>query len=167
MEEHPYRLDVRLSQEERDTLKDRCSHFGMTQADYLRMLINMPTEAFEESSAALADAVVVDRFAVAQLARQIRHWGYLYNQAVHALNTLAFYAKRGEADVGDLTYVFDETNGRLDEIKESTIIIARRLDSMIGAHYGIVFSETVRNASELLAVNHDNRDAESRENTAW
>lgn len=161
MIEHPCRLDVRLSQAERDRLKEQCDHFGMSQTDYMRMLINMPAALLEDSAAEPADVVVVDRFSTFQLARQVRHWGYLYNQAVHSLNSLAYYDKQDEVDIDDLVYVLRETNRKLDQINEAMRIVSRRLDSMVGAHYGIAFSETTRQSNNYTSVLNEKKPSQS------
>lgn len=161
MIEHPYRLDVRLSREERDRLKEQCDNFGMSQTDYMRMLINMPTALLENSAEEPADVAVVDRFSTFQLARQIRHWGYLYNQAVHSLNSLAYYDKQGEVDNDDLVYVLLETNHKLDQINEAMRIVSRRLDSMVGAHYGIAFSETKRQSNSYTSVFNEKKPSQT------
>ena len=45
-----------------------------------------------------ARLVVVDRTTAAKLSREMTRWGHHYNQAVHALNAIAYYLRANEMD---------------------------------------------------------------------
>ena len=43
-------------------------------------------------------AVVVDRTTAARLSREMTRWGHHYNQAVHALNAIAYYLRANDME---------------------------------------------------------------------
>ena len=132
-----YRLDIRISPQDRAILRRQSRKFGMSQADYLRMMINLPTEAIERGRQ--ADVLVVDRWGVIPLARQVRHLGYLYNQAVHALNQLAKYARQNELDEHDVTEVGERVFNQLQLVGRKTYEIEDRLAELVNPAFGIEF----------------------------
>ena len=101
MTDHLCRLDIRISPQDKALLRRRCDEFGMTQTDYMRMLINLPLRMVDEGMEKESDLFVIDRWGAGRIAGQIRRLGYQYNQGVHALNAIAYYLKRDEADSMD------------------------------------------------------------------
>ena len=59
----------------------------------MRILIKLPAECTDIDG--IQTAVIIDRSSVPKLEREMRRWGHHYNQAVHALNRIAYYAERG------------------------------------------------------------------------
>jgi len=64
---------------------------GLTVSQLVRVLIQLPADYVDECT---RTAVVLDRTAAGGLEREMRRWGNHYNQAVHALNRIAYYAER-------------------------------------------------------------------------
>ena len=62
MTEQLCRLDIRISLEDKTLLKRRCDEFGMTQTDYMRMLINLPLRMVDEGMEEESDLFVIDRW---------------------------------------------------------------------------------------------------------
>lgn len=130
------RLDIRISLEDKNLLKRRCDEFGMTQTDYMRMLINLPLRMVDEGMEEESDLFVIDRWGAGRIAGQIRRLGYLYNQGVHALNAIAYYLKRDEADSRDALDALEHATKKLDAVDEGVRAICAQLDSLVGKRFG-------------------------------
>ena len=59
MTEQLCRLDIRISPQDKTLLKRRCEEFGMTQTDYMRMLINLPLRLVDEGMEEESDLFVI------------------------------------------------------------------------------------------------------------
>ncbi len=82
------RLTFRMAQEDYEKLERRCEDAGLTKSEYLR---------YEENPEA-EHAILVDRKAMNAMSRELTKWGYHYNQAVHAMNSINYYVARGTID---------------------------------------------------------------------
>ena len=87
------RLDVRISESERQHLKRAARYFNTTQSEMLRALINLPIAKIDTALAANSGeelyVLVFDTKTLKELVSQIRYYGYHYDQGIHALNTIA------------------------------------------------------------------------------
>ncbi|MGI6217901.1 MAG: hypothetical protein ACOYIK_09870 [Coriobacteriales bacterium] len=90
----------------------------MSKSALLRVLAQLPAEAVPEGSQNSYTVVVIDRDSATRIAREMRRWGYHYNQAVHALNRLAYYMQRGEVDYGDATDALADVDKKVHEMNE-------------------------------------------------
>ena len=98
MERHPKQLHVRMSEEEIASAKRLARELGMTVSDLLRVLLQLPAEAVRGGGS----LVVVDRTTAARLSRETTRWGHHYNQAVHALNAIAYYLRSNDMDAPEV-----------------------------------------------------------------
>ena len=98
MERHPKQLHVRMSEAEIASAKRLARELGMTVSDLLRVLLQLPTEAVRGGG----PLVVVDRTTAARLSREMTRWGHHYNQAVHALNAIAYYLRSNDMDAPEV-----------------------------------------------------------------
>lgn len=90
-------LSFRLAEDDYQRLAERCRKAELTQSKYLRYLIRTPlvvTEDLKED----VPCVVMDRVALRRISRELTKWGYHYNQAVHAMNSINYYVSHGKAD---------------------------------------------------------------------
>lgn len=90
-------LSFRLAEDDYQRLAERCRKAELTQSKYLRYLIRTPlvvTEDLKED----VPCVVMDRVALRKISRELTKWGYHYNQAVHAMNSINYYCAHGKAD---------------------------------------------------------------------
>ncbi len=90
-------LSFRLAEDDYQRLAERCRKAELTQSKYLRYLIRTPlvvTEDLKED----VHCVVMDRVALRRISRELTKWGYHYNQAVHAMNSINYYCTHGKAD---------------------------------------------------------------------
>ena len=90
-------LSFRLAEDDYQRLAERCRKAELTQSKYLRYLIRTPlvvTEDLKED----VPCVIMDKLALRKIARELTRWGYHYNQAVHAMNSINYYVAHGKAD---------------------------------------------------------------------
>ena len=109
MERYPKQIHVRMSEGEVARAKALASKLDMTLSDLIRCLLQLPDESIEGG----ARLVVVDRATAVKLSREMRRWGHHYNQAVHALNAIAYYLRANDMDSSDVIEELDRTSGRL------------------------------------------------------
>lgn len=98
MERHPKQLHVRMSEAEIASAKRLARELGMTVSGLLRVLLQLPAEAVRGGGS----LVVVDRTTAARLSREMTRWGHHYNQAVHALNAIAYYLRSNDMDAPEV-----------------------------------------------------------------
>lgn len=109
MERHPKQIHVRMSEDEAARAKALAKSLGMTLSDLIRALLQLPVSSIEEGGS----LVVIDRATAVKLAREMRRWGHHYNQAVHALNAIAYYLRANDMDTSDVLEELDRTSGKL------------------------------------------------------
>lgn len=112
MKKHSTQLHLRVSPDELDRAKALARALNLTVSDLVRVLVQLPAPAL--APGAHTTMVVVDTATAAHLAREMRRWGYHYNQSVHALNAIAYYLRLHEADATDVLEVLDDVAGRID-----------------------------------------------------
>lgn len=89
-------LSFRLAEDDYQKLVERCRVSELSQSKYLRYLIRIPMLA-EAAKGEIPDGVVIDRKTMRQMSRELTRWGYHYNQAVHAMNSINYYVAHGKA----------------------------------------------------------------------
>ena len=97
MERRPKQIHVRMSEEEIDRAKGLAASLGLTLSDLIRLLVQLSAEKAEG-----ATLIVIDRVTAVKLSREMRRWGHHYNQAVHALNAIAYYLRVNDMDSPDV-----------------------------------------------------------------
>lgn len=88
-------LSFRLAEDDYQTLAKRCREAELTQSKYLRYLIRTPL-VLDESHGEDVRCVILDKTALRKISRELTRWGYHYNQAVHALNSINYYMVNGK-----------------------------------------------------------------------
>ena len=83
-----------------------------------------------------SDLFVIDRWGAVRLASQIRRLGYHYNQGVHALNAIAYYLKRDEADRMDARDALELTTEKLEVVDKGLRTICDQLNLLVGKRFG-------------------------------
>lgn len=102
-----------MSEGEIARAKALASSLGMTLSDLVRALLQLPAEAASGG----ARLVVVDRTTAAKLAREMRRWGHHYNQAVHALNAIAYYLRANDMDAADVLEELERARLKLEAMQ--------------------------------------------------
>ncbi len=111
---YSYMLTCRLSDSDRDLLRTQADKLDVKPSEYVRYLIHLPVEAPGVASG--AHCVVLDTNALSSMSRELTKWGYHYNQAVHAMNTIALFINRGRLDVNYFMASLDDINEKLGEV---------------------------------------------------
>ena len=109
MERHPKQIHVRMSEDEVARARALARSLDMTLSDLIRALLQLPASSVGEGG----NLVVVDRVTALKLSREMRRWGHHYNQAVHALNAIAYYLRANDMDTSDVLEERDRTSGKL------------------------------------------------------
>lgn len=103
-------------------LRENAERLNTTPAALVRALISLPVELQEEARGSddAESVVVFDRAAIANLSKQIRMWGYHYDQAVRALNTIA---SRMFMRPEDAAHYMKKATSLLEGIEESRRVL--------------------------------------------
>ena len=135
MERHPKPTHVRMSEGAIARAKTMASKLDMTLSDLIRCLLQMPADAIDGGMA----LVVIDRTTAAKRAREMRRWGHHYNQAVHALNAIAYYLRANDMDSTEVIEELGRASSRLAAmqpgiaaLREEAQAIASRAIAAIG-----------------------------------
>lgn len=90
-------LSFRLAEDDYQMLAARCREAELTQSKYLRYLIRIPIVGDAEHGEDVR-CIVLDKKSLRKMSRELTKWGYHYNQAVRAMNTINYYVAHGKAD---------------------------------------------------------------------
>lgn len=90
-------LSFRLAEDDYKTLVERCRKAELSQSKYLRYLIRIPIVT-EVDHGEDVRCIVLDRKSMAKFSKELTRWGYHYNQAVRAMNTINYFVSNGKAD---------------------------------------------------------------------
>lgn len=129
MERHPKQLHVRMSDREMESAKGLARELGVTVSDLVRILLQLPAGEARGG----ARLVVVDCTTAARLSREMTRWGHHYNQAVHALNAIAYYLRVNEMDAPDVTEELRRAERRLAEMQPGVESLRREVAELSGA----------------------------------
>ncbi len=83
----------RASENERERFREWSEKLGMTQSDLFHALIQL--DNIEESKDPVR-CVVLDNKTTKNLAGELKRWGYHFNQANHALNSIVYLLRLEE-----------------------------------------------------------------------
>lgn len=128
MEHHPKQIHVRMSEDEIERAKRLAADTGMTLSDLIRVLLQIPAPSVGESGR----LIVIDRTTAAKLTREMRRWGHHYNQAVHALNAIAYYLRANDMDVPDVLEELDRASDKLAAMQPGIEALRRSVEDVAG-----------------------------------
>lgn len=126
MARHPRQIHVRMSEGEVNRAKAFARSLGMTLSDLIRTLLQLPASSIEEGDG----LVVIDRTTAVKLAREMRRWGHHYNQAVHALNAIAYYLRANDMDASDVLEELDRASGKLAAMQPGIEALRREAEAI-------------------------------------
>ena len=106
-------MHLRMSERELAAVKALAGELDMTVSDLVRVLLQLPADSVGTG----ARLVVVDRTTAAKLSREMTRWGHHYNQAVHALNAIAYYLRANEMDAPDVLEELARAERKLEEMR--------------------------------------------------
>ena len=70
--------------------------------------------------------VVLDRTTAGGLECEMRRWGNHYNQAMHALNRIAYYAERGSLRIDEAQRLLKVAVGNLEDLNVAVVQLLER-----------------------------------------
>lgn len=126
MEWHPKQIHVRMSEGEVKRAKALARSLDMTLSDLIRTLLQLPASSIEEGGGLVA----IDRTTAVKLAREMRRWGHHYNQAVHALNAIAYYLRANDMDTSDVLEELDRTSAKLTAMQPGIEALRREAEAI-------------------------------------
>lgn len=127
MEKHAKQLHVRMSQGELDRARRLAGMFDMTLSDLIRVLTQLPVAALSNAPNSL---IVIDCETAAGLRREMRRWGYHYNQAVHALNAIAYYLRLNEMDECEVLEELNKVSCKVESMNNGVSLLREEVDEL-------------------------------------
>ena len=123
-------MDVRISADGLAQAKALASSLDLSLSGLVRLLLQCarPGSLNEPES-----HIVVDRDTAVRLRREMRRWGHHYNQAVHALNAIAYYLRLNEMDACEVKEELEKANRKLESMNSGVIALQTEVDE-ISAH---------------------------------
>lgn len=115
MERYTRRIYVRASDSDYARAKALANDTRLSISDLVRLLLQLPSD-----DVAGHRAIVLDLATANRLYRELNHWGYQRNQAVHALNRIAYYLKRNDMDSDDVIDALSQAKASLDAVNRAT-----------------------------------------------
>ena len=128
MERCPKQMHVRMSEKELGRTKKLAAALGVTVSDLIRILMQLPAESIEGG----ARLVVIDRTTAVKLSREMRRWGHHYNQAVHALNAIAYYLRANDMDSSDVIEELDRASEKLAAMQPGVEALRADAEAILG-----------------------------------
>jgi antitoxin component of RelBE/YafQ-DinJ toxin-antitoxin module len=119
MERHEKVIHLRASEQEHARAKELAEELDITISDLVRILLQLPVEDIAAKRAVVLDFVTANR-----LYRELNHWGYQRNQAVHAFNRIAYYLERNSMDADDVIDALSRAKAALDAVNRATAPLA-------------------------------------------
>ena len=130
MEKYPRQLHVRVPEGVMSNAKSAAARLDMSLSDYTRMLLGLRLPANETDPG----IIVVDRVTAMRIDRELNRWGHHYNQAVHALNIIAYYLRLNEMDTFDVLEQLDVANSKLQAVNDGAAALRRETRFLAGRH---------------------------------
>lgn len=121
-------MHLRMSERELAAARALAGELDMTVSDLVRVLLQLPADSVGTG----ARLVVVDRTTAAKLSREMTRWGHHYNQAVHALNVIAYYLRANDMDAPDVLEELARAERKLDEMRPAVDSLRREVAELSG-----------------------------------
>lgn len=113
MDKYPRRIFVRMTDDGLAHARVVADAMNLTLSQLVRLLLDGATVEGVVPSA----LVVVDCTTAAKLSREMRRWGHHYNQAVHALNSIAYYLRANDMDTPDVLEELGRASAKLEAMQ--------------------------------------------------
>lgn len=120
MENYPRRMFVRMSDDGLSRAQTLAASLDMTLSELVRLLLQF---ARPETGTTPDSLIVIDRATAVKLRQEMRRWGYHYNQAVHALNAIAYYLRLDETDAGEALEELGKVSRKLEEMNSGVALL--------------------------------------------
>ena len=134
MERYPERLYVRLAREDKERAQEVAEAMGLSLSDLVRRMVRLAAAdpGLAARAASEGGPIVLDTATCLRIARELRRWGYHYNQGVHALNSVAFHLRHGSRDYGDMAEALRDARAELSAVNGAAGGLCREMASLTG-----------------------------------
>ena len=134
MERYPERLYVRLAREDKERAQEVAEAMGLSLSDLVRLMVRLAAAdpGLAARAASEGGPLVLDTATCLRIARELRRWGYHYNQGVHALNSVAFHLRHGSRDYGDMAEALRDARAELSAVNGAAGGLCREMASLTG-----------------------------------
>lgn len=134
MERYPERLYVRLAREDKERAQEVAEAMGLSLSDLVRLMVRLAEAdpGLAARAASEGGPIVLDTATCLRIARELRRWGYHYNQGVHALNSVAFHLRHGSRDYGDMAEALRDARAELSAVNGAAGGLCREMASLTG-----------------------------------
>ena len=126
-------LSSRLAEDDYQELAERCRKAELSQSKHLRYLIRIPIVTDQEHGEDL-QCIVLDRKSLRKMSRELTRWGYRYNQAVHAMNSINYYVAHGKASSDILDGKAESIEAALVDVNDNAQRIVYELAQLQSKH---------------------------------
>lgn len=128
MSEYCQHINMRLTPDEKSRAISLAKSKDLSVSQLMRVLIKLPAKCADTDG--IHTAVVIDRSSVPKLEREMRRWGHHYNQAVHALNRIAYYADRGTLKTEEAHRLLRKAEGNLEDLNVAVVKLRDDVESI-------------------------------------
>lgn len=134
MEWYPERLYVRLAREDKERAQEVAGAMGLSLSDLVRLMVRLAAAdpGLAARAASEGGPIVLDTATCLRIERELRRWGYHYNQGVHALNSVAFHLRHGSRDYGDMAEALRDARAELSAVNGAAGGLCREMASLTG-----------------------------------
>lgn len=129
MNEKTHTITCRLDEPDYQKLTAEADAMGVNTSDFIRLIVRLPIEVKAERG--LDRYVIIDQLTLASLWMDARRQGYLLNQAVKALNTVAFKVRHGSEINRTLRDMLIEATVALENLEADHIDIKQGIEELM------------------------------------
>lgn len=115
MNEKTHTITCRLDEPDFQKLTEEADAMGVNTSDFIRLIVRLPIEVKAECG--LDRYVIIDQLTLASLWMDAKRQGYLLNQAVKALNIIAYKVRHGSEINRTLQDMLIEATVALESLK--------------------------------------------------
>ena len=121
-------ISCRLTESDSEALRSHAESLELNQSDYIRHLIRIPVDG---DGLATGEALIsLDTKTFGRISSELVRWGRHYNQAVRAMNTIAFHLRRGKIDEELFSEQIERANDKLDATESGRAAVLKELERL-------------------------------------
>lgn len=121
-------FNCRISESDYERLRINAERLQLSPSDYIRYLIRIPIDL--DGLITESAVITIDTNTFGKIHRELVRQGYHYNQAVHALNSIALFIKRGGSNVKYYSEQFERVNRNLESVQAKQALLAEEIDRL-------------------------------------
>lgn len=129
MGEKTHTITCRFDEPDFQKLQAEAAALGVNTSDFIRLIVRLPIEM--KTAERDERFVVIDPFTLARLWMDTRRQGYLLNQAVKALNTVAFKVRHGSEINRTLRDMLIEATVALENLEADHTDIKKGIEELL------------------------------------